>query len=258
MTQEALSDSDPVSTPPQSGAASSAFIDTRIRPKYPDWDGNSFDRWTPTETAGMVRAVVQDYLEDHGYGHDWQEAATQAQLVMCGIYNDIVNFRTNGQPAGHEYDLRLTMNWPGREEAFEVLLMRASEHLLAPLPLPQGGVFERELGSVVGQASARAVAPFDCMKMPDEGILALLDQIAAYLGGKNNLAIMLAAAMLVRWKGCQVVQVIQGGAVYRQIKNPEYAQFQPADARILYARTGPHLERQFQVQGGQSNVVVLA
>lgn len=248
---------DPNQAPVGPSAMANAFIQNRIMTKYPQWDGITWSAWTPREIAEMVRAIAQDYLEDHGHGHDWQEAGNQAQFVLCGIYNDVLNFRTNGQASGHEYDMRLTVTWPGREESFEILLMRPSEHLLAPVPLPNGTVAVRELTSIVGQASVRAVAPFDCLRMPDEGILALLDLLSAFLESKDRLSLMMAAAMLVRWKGCQVSQVVQGGAVYRQVKNPEYPQFAETDVRILYARTGNHLERHFPAQGPHSNVVVL-
>ncbi len=233
------------------------FINERILPKYPNWQGVYWDTWTPNEIAGMVRAMTQDYLEDHGDGHDWQEAGNFAQFIMSGIYNDVINFRSQGKAQGHEFDVRIAMTWPGKEEGFEVALLRPTEYLLAPIPLPNGSVAERELGSIIGQAAVKAPAPFDCLRIPDEGILSLLDQLVSFIGTKDRLSLMMASAMLARWKGCQVSQAVQGGAVYRQMKNPDYPQMPEADVRILYARVGSHLGRYFVANGTHCNVVVL-
>jgi hypothetical protein len=238
------------------GQGATDFIKDRILPKYPNWDNASWDSWTPKDTADMVRAITNDYVHDHGDGHDWQESGNHAQFVMTGLFNDMVHFRAPNMPQGREFDFRMVMAWPGREEAFEAVLMRPTEHLLRPVP-HSGGEFAHVYNSIVNQASVRCPAPMDCLKIPDEGILMLLDGLSGMLGSKDRVSLMFAAAMLARWKGCQVSQVVQGGAVYRQLKNPSFPNQPESDVRVLYARTGPHINRAFQSQGSHCNVVVL-
>lgn len=234
------------------------FITEVIRAKYPSWDGASWDAWTPPEVSQMVRHIAQDFLDEHGHGHDWQEAAAHAQFVVCGIFNDIQNFRqVPPLRRGPDLSLHLEVLWPGREESFQMLVEAPREHLLPPIPVPNG-VVAHPMTGVQSVAQARISAPFDCLQLPNEGILGALDRVVAYLGGaKDRVSLMIVAAALVRWKGCQVSQVIQGGAVYRQIENPSTPEHGPADARVLYARIGPHVAKAFMAAGSNSNIVVL-
>lgn len=236
---------------------SETFLNEVIRVRHPNWNGFSWDDWSPKETATFVRHIAHDYLDDHGFGHDWQEAGRKAEFILAGVYNDVLHVRFPGVAHGHDHDVRLRMEAPGFSEAFEVLLQRPTEHLLPPLTLSGLGLARLPQGSVVGQATARAPARSDALTVPDESVLRVLDQLVAFFGQKDRFMLMMAAALWVRWKGLQVGQVIQGGAVYRDIKNESFPHHPASGVRVVYARIGPDVSPAVVGQGAYANVVLL-
>ena len=235
-----------------------AFL-AKLRQRLPHWDGQTWNDWAPHEAAAAVRAISQDYLDAHGDGHDWQEAGNKAEFMLAVTFNDIVHTMFEGEPPSHNHDLHLRFNPGGQDEGFEVLLSQPTEFLLPPVPSMGGnGVVPAEpLSTSLHQAQARARASFNALDINDETILQTLDQIAVYINGKDRIALMLAAAMLTRWRGCQVSQVIQGGGVYREIYSPLHPQRPVADVRILYARVGNRINQVLSSHGPMGNVVVL-
>lgn len=237
-----------------------AFL-MNLRQRLPDWDGQSWQDWAPQEAAAAVRAIALDYLDAHGSGHDWQEAGNKAEFMIAATFNDIVHAMFEGEAPSHQHDLYLRLAPGGSEqdEAFEVLLSQPTEHLLPPIPAlgGLGLVPKEELATSLHQAQARAPARFNALEVNDETILQTLDQIAVYINGKDRIALMLTAAMLTRWRGCQVSQVIQGGGVYRQIYSPRHPNRALTDVRIIYARVGNRINQVLGSHGPMGNVVIL-
>lgn len=247
-----------VPAPPQTDKHINAVLE-RVRARLPGWDGSSWDNWAPHECAEAVRAIANDYLDSYGYGSDWQEASKHAEFVMSAAYNDIASVIFEGQPPSRAHDLHIRIAPSGADEAFEVLLSRPLESLISPVPSMGGGGFDAPAvySSVSAQASGKAPARFDAVKINDEPILQALDAMAAYINNKDRICLMMVAAMLVRWRGCQVSQVIQGGVTYRSITNPRLPNQPPGDARLLYARVGPRMNQALVSQGPMSNVVLM-
>lgn len=235
-----------------------AFLD-KLRLRLPSWNGVTWDDWVPMECAAAVRAIAQDYLDNHGSGHDWQEAAHHAEFVLCASYNDIVAQLFPGQPASRQQDLHIRISPSEQDEAFEVLLSRPTEFLLPPIPAVGGVGFapSEPLTSLSAQATGRAPARFDAMSIKDEPILQALDHLAGFLRTKDRICLVIIAAMLVRWRGCQVSQVIQGGVTYRGISNPALPHQPPGDGRLLYARVGARMNHALSSQGPMANVVMM-
>lgn len=236
-----------------------AFIQELVK-RLPNWNGATWDEWVPHECAEAVRAITRDYLENHGSGNDWQEAARHADFVLAAAYNDIASVLFKGQPPSRNQDMHVRLAVTGQDEGFEILLSRPMEHLLPPVPAANGiGLAPNDpLGSLYTQALGRAVARFDASAIADEPILQALDGLSTFLNSKDRISLMIVAAMIVRWRGCQVAQVIQGGAVYREILNPGIPSQPMGAARVLYARTGQRMNQALTTQGPMANVVVLA
>lgn len=235
-----------------------AFLE-KLRHRLPNWNGNSWDDWVPMECAEAVRAIALDYLENYGSGHDWQEAARHAEFVLTAAYNDIASHLFAGQTPSRQHDMHVRIAPHEQDEAFEILLTRPTEFLLPPVPAMGGvGVAPSEpLTSLSSQATGRAPARFDATMIKDEPILQALDHLSAFLGSKDRISLIIIAAMLVRWRGCQVSQVIQGGVTYRGITNPTLPNQPPGDARLLYARIGPRMNQALSTQGPMANVVMM-
>lgn len=235
-----------------------AFLE-KLRQRLPNWEGSSWADWVPPERADAVRAIVQDYVDNYGSGHDWQEAARHAEFVLAAAYNDIAAVIFAGQPASRGQEMHVRISPAGQDEAFEILVARPLEHVIPPVPA-MGGIGyapQEDLVSLSSQASGRAPARFDATKLPDEPILQALDQLEKFLNSKDRICLMIVAAMIVCWRGCQVSQVVQGGVVYRQISNPGNPQQPPGDSRVLYARIGPRMNQALSTQGPMANVVVM-
>lgn len=244
---------------PQSEKHIAAVLD-KIRKRLPSWDGGaSWANWAPHECAEAVRAIAHDYLDNHGYGSDWQEAARHAEFVMTAAFNDIVAVIYQNEKPSRAHDMYLKLSPNGQDEAFEILLTQPTEFLMPPVPLVGGGgtAPQHEYTAVSAQASGRANARFDAVKINDEPILQALDTMAGYLNNKDRICLIIVAAMLVRWRGCQVSQVIQGGVTYRNLVNPNIPDQPPGDARLLYARVGPRMQQALVSQGPMANVVLM-
>lgn len=238
------------------------YLKDHVEPKYGAWDDEGhWGAWAPKVQAGMVRAMAQKILDDQGGGHDWQAAGDSAQFTLAGIFSDVVNmredyFRRMGQPIEEAFEFSASLTWPGKNEFFDVLVQLAREDRQPPLVL-NGETISVRRQSVRSFSEAKAQAPFDCMQISDEGILRLLDHLSTFFGDKNYYCLLVSACMLVRWKGCQVAQVVQGGSVNREISNPSLAGSKPRDMRVLFARQGPHINDAFLRGGSHCNVLVL-
>lgn len=235
-----------------------AFLQ-KLRQRLPGWDGSTWEDWVPPERAEAVRAIVQDYVDNHGSGHDWQEAARHAEFVLAASYNDIASVIFADEPPSRAQDMHLRISPANQDEAFEILISRPMEHLIPPVPA-MGGIGhapQEALTSLSAQAIGRAPARFDATKIPDEPILQALDDMEKYINSKDRIALMIVAAMIVCWRGCQVSQTVQGGVVYRDITNPANPQQKPGDSRVLYARIGPRMNQALSTQGPMANVVLM-
>lgn len=232
---------------------------SKVRARLPNWDGGSWNDWAPHECAEAVRAIAHDYLDNYGFGTDWQEAAKHAEFVLTAAFNDIVSVIHAGQVPSRAHDMHVRISPAGQDEAFEVLLTRPTEFLIPPVPSLGGSGFDPEHAhtSLSANASGRAPARFDATQIADEPILQALDVLAGYLNNKDRICLMMVAAILVRWKGCQVSQVIQGGVTYRKITNPNLPLQPPGDARLLYARVGNRMQQALVSQGPMANVVLM-
>jgi hypothetical protein len=231
----------------------------KVRARLPNWDGGSWNDWAPHECAEAVRAIARDYLDNYGFGTDWHEAAKHAEFVLTAAFNDIVSVIYAGQTPSRAHDMYVRISPAGQDEAFEILLTRPTEFLIPPVPSMGGSGVDPEHThtSLSAQASGRIPARFDATQITDEPILQALDVLAGYLNNKDRICLMMVAAMLVRWRGCQVSQVIQGGVTYRKITNPNLPAQAPGDARLLYARVGNRMQQALVSQGPMANVVLM-
>lgn len=222
--------------------------------------------WMPPETAEMVRAMVKDFLDEFGDGHDWQAAGDQANLVMAGMCSDILDarnrfFRDNpgsGDPKS-KFEFRLRLEWPGKPETFDVLVESAMDAGITPMPLPgTDRKFVPERQSVSRYSTAMVPSKFDATGINNEGILQALDQVVAQFTNKDYYTLMLVVCSIVRWKATQVSRYVQGGSVHRNMKNTAMPDRQPYDMRVLFARGGAHVDQAFTDGGSHSSVLILA
>ena len=222
------------------GQATQAFLSS-VQSVHPevmeaDWSGD-IRAWSDDEVAGFIQAIVQDYLNDFGGGSHWSLAGQQAAFVLASLYYD-----------GHP-DLR-TPEWelgiaPKGLEGFSVRLRYSLLSQMPPVPTPSGaGASQVALTneSMIVASQARLAAPFDVLALPASILASATRQLMDASGLPNRWGVMLSGAVFTLWRSCQYNGVIKGGAMFKQLTNPQLPQREARQVRLAFERLGPEAE----------------
>lgn len=211
-----------------------AFL-AELRQVQPDWDGR-WVSWSAPMKARCVRALIQDHLDDHGHGQDWIQAGGRAAFVLAALFHE--RYPLTGTPLPQ---LNLQMGAFG--EGFSIQMRRVTAPLLPPIPVPGGAALPPVgIHTNAAESMARAAAPMDALALPDEAIDHLVVQVGASLESEDRLALMMAAAFLVRWKGAQITQSVRGGVLFRDIHDPAHPDPHRGDVWQGFERLGDHAD----------------
>lgn len=218
------------------GQAVTAFLFS-IQDRLPDaadvqWNGD-VSAWTDEDVASLVRAIAKDYLADFGEGYKWGPAGHQAAFMLCSLYYDL---HEGQMPPWH---LSLA---PEGIEGFDVSLRISRQMTLPPVPTLEGaGAMQVNSPdhSVMVASVARQAADFDALGLPAILLAQSTRQFIALTGLTDRRGVILSAALFTLWKACQFSGVVKGGAIFRNIQNPNQPEQPAQSVRLNFERTGP-------------------
>lgn len=222
------------------GQAVQAFLQS-VAPTHPEvtsaeWDGD-VRPWSDADVALFLRSIAHDYLVDFGAGTHWSLAGQQAAFVLASIYyNGHLDVRTP------EWELGLA---PDGLEGFAVRLRYSLMDHMPPLPALSGAGASQVAPteeSLMVASSARLPASFDALKLPDSLLARAVRQMMEMSGLTNRWGVMLAAAVFTLWRSCQYNGVVKGGAVFKQMSQPQAPEREPRSVRLVFERLGPEAE----------------
>ncbi len=201
------------------------------------FDVNSWAKWTQTEVTGAIRALAQDYLAQHGAGHDWVSASFQAEVVLAATYH-VVAYEAGIQPAPRMY---LNFFDERMKEGFEFVMEPPLELKVDPLPgtppPPKNDQSQRV------RARLMVAPPRDCLKATDECLWTGVNQLREFFQTQSRLPLIMMAACLVVWKGFQVSHQIRGASILRGIRNTDKPLIPEGEMRLVMSRLGDHIEK---------------
>lgn len=226
--------------PRTGGQTTQAFLQS-VQGEHPeagqaDWSGD-IRGWSDEHVAQFIRSIARDYLLDFGEGTRWSLAGQQAAFVLASLYY-------NGHPDLHtpEWELGLA---PEGLEGFSVRLRYSVQHQLPPVPL-LSGAGANQVGatpeSMIVASMARLSAPFDVLDLPASLLARATRQLMDMSGLPNRWGVMLSGALFTLWRSCQYNGVVKGGAIFKQMTNPQAPDREPRQVRLGFERLGPEAE----------------
>jgi hypothetical protein len=131
------------------------------------------------------------------------------------------------------------------QEGWEVEIRRSQLHRLPPIPL----VNDVNASAVGPSLHSRLVASVALLPAPptsteehDATRLALLQAWQGEGDDPDRAAFMAAAAAMVLQQACWTSGVVTGGALFRELQNPQNPEAPASDVRLAWRRTGPLAE----------------
>lgn len=191
--------------------------------------------WSEEEIAEVVRCVARDFLESEGQGFDWVSAATRAEFVIAGLYNEVAS-DSNNWPAP-----LMSVNFydPFFEEGLELRMGPPLDIQMDPLPgmedLPAPSESSR------AQAPLRLSPTGDAMTASDKTLVTGVQQLATFFENEGRLPLIMIGGMLTLWRGLQASHHVRAGAIYRGIHNPGRPEVRTGEMKIEYARSSPRI-----------------
>lgn len=225
----------------------------QLQPRLPDWDG-SWRSLPVNDCHGLIQALVKDYWVDEGDSRDWGKAGERAQFIMTSLFHDRFPLPMAGQQTP-----TMSVSIAAEPEGFEVHLRRPAENLLPPIPNLSGGGATHMGGmyeSIVGWSDAQLPPLVDLDQLPAEVVAQLVARVGEQMQLEDRVPFMFSAAFLVTWRGYLATQRVKGGAVYRDIHDPQAEEPRRGDVRINVMRTGPSAQEALS-RAADGGVVVL-
>lgn len=208
----------------------------------PSFDPYNWTNWSMKEIADAVKAVAQDFYDVDGQGYDWISAAAEAErFIACDFYSLVVSANMSQEPL-----MKINFMDPAYGEGFIFEMIREQKKelkgldplpgVVVPFPQPESKVSRR------GYAALTIGPAFNALLADDRAIIEAVNQVGTFYSQKDGRAIRYAGAFLTMWKALQVGHKVRAAAVYRNIHNPQDANFPIGAVEMTYHRGGPFTE----------------
>ena len=201
------------------------------------FDLNDWSKWSEAEVAGVIRALSHDFLDAHGKGYDWLEAALQAEFVMAGTYHEVAH------DAGLSPAPPMNVNFfdPEMGEGIEILMEPPSRMKMDPIPGATIPATPANPNTVRSRSRLLVAPPGNCLEVSDGSLKSGAEQLAEFFVSHSRLSLIMMGACLTIWKGLQVAHTARAGIIFRGIRNTVRPEIPEGEMRLVYARTGPHM-----------------
>lgn len=194
-----------------------------------------WSEWTDAEIAEVVRCAARDYLATEGNGFDWVSAATRAEFVIAGTYNEVAS-DSNNWPAPF---MSINFYDPFFEEGLELQMGPPSDIEMDPIPGMEA--IPVPTNSMRSSATLRMPPTGDAMAAADGALVEGVRQLGRFFENNGPLPLKMMGSMLTLWRGLQASHHVRAGAVYRGIHNPDRAEVRTGEMKLVYTRSSPRI-----------------